>query len=275
MAFVRKKKVKGHDYFYLVRSIREGGSVRQKVIKYLGKNGYGGCAPSGFTASPSKDPVKKYTKAFKRLGVEVEMSLPTDGEQDGSYGNDGIEGGRLVARFTRNPSGDTMAHELGHAIEHYLFDADASDNPSLSEDPEFLDLAEEIDAINEYAFTKTEKGLTHLTDRFARYKKAQPDLDLIDDQAEHEAEFDREYSRTPKEGFANLFATCVTNPKRAKRLAPRASQWLIDKLYEETKVRDLMTKNDWWELERLPEDEEQPSDESADGRYADQAAQPE
>ncbi|MCJ2513462.1 MAG: hypothetical protein LN408_03350 [Candidatus Thermoplasmatota archaeon] len=36
MSFIRKKTIKGNDYFYEVESIREGDKVRQKVIKYLG-----------------------------------------------------------------------------------------------------------------------------------------------------------------------------------------------------------------------------------------------
>jgi hypothetical protein len=34
--FVRTKTINGHDYFYLVKNIRDGHAVRQKVIKYLG-----------------------------------------------------------------------------------------------------------------------------------------------------------------------------------------------------------------------------------------------
>ncbi|MBD3387875.1 MAG: hypothetical protein GF416_02395 [Candidatus Altiarchaeales archaeon] len=34
--FVRKKRVKGREYYYLVRSVREGNDVRQEVIEYLG-----------------------------------------------------------------------------------------------------------------------------------------------------------------------------------------------------------------------------------------------
>ena len=36
MAFIRKKTIKGNDYYYKVESIREGDKVRQKVIEYLG-----------------------------------------------------------------------------------------------------------------------------------------------------------------------------------------------------------------------------------------------
>ena len=38
MAFVRVKRIAGGDYYYLVENKREGKKVRQKVLKYLGKN---------------------------------------------------------------------------------------------------------------------------------------------------------------------------------------------------------------------------------------------
>ena len=34
--FVRKKVIKGRGYFYLVRSVRRGSSVRQECLEYLG-----------------------------------------------------------------------------------------------------------------------------------------------------------------------------------------------------------------------------------------------
>lgn len=36
MAYVRKKRLKGHDYYYLVESYRRNGKVRTRMIKYLG-----------------------------------------------------------------------------------------------------------------------------------------------------------------------------------------------------------------------------------------------
>ena len=41
MAFVRSKEIKGHTYYYLVESVREGDKVRQKHIRYLGKTASG------------------------------------------------------------------------------------------------------------------------------------------------------------------------------------------------------------------------------------------
>ena len=34
--FVRKKTVKGRDYYYLVKSIRDGDTVRQECLEYIG-----------------------------------------------------------------------------------------------------------------------------------------------------------------------------------------------------------------------------------------------
>lgn len=39
MSFVREKEINGKKYLYLVKSIRNGDEVRQKVIRYLGLKG--------------------------------------------------------------------------------------------------------------------------------------------------------------------------------------------------------------------------------------------
>ena len=36
MAYVRKKRLKGHDYYYLVESFRQDGKVKTRTLKYLG-----------------------------------------------------------------------------------------------------------------------------------------------------------------------------------------------------------------------------------------------
>ncbi|MBA7629141.1 hypothetical protein ES703_36639 [subsurface metagenome] len=36
MSFVRTKTIKGHTYYYEVRSVRDGKKVRQVIIKYFG-----------------------------------------------------------------------------------------------------------------------------------------------------------------------------------------------------------------------------------------------
>jgi 5-methylcytosine-specific restriction endonuclease McrA len=47
--FIRKKKVKGIYYYYECESYREGGKIKQRVIRYLGKNKYHPLHPRKFT----------------------------------------------------------------------------------------------------------------------------------------------------------------------------------------------------------------------------------
>jgi hypothetical protein len=36
VAYVRRKRLKGHDYYYLVESFRRDGKVKTRTLKYLG-----------------------------------------------------------------------------------------------------------------------------------------------------------------------------------------------------------------------------------------------
>lgn len=36
MAFIRRKKVKGKTYYYIVESYKEKGRVKQRVLRYIG-----------------------------------------------------------------------------------------------------------------------------------------------------------------------------------------------------------------------------------------------
>ena len=38
MAFLRVKKINNNYYYYLVKSVRINGKVKQKVVKYIGKS---------------------------------------------------------------------------------------------------------------------------------------------------------------------------------------------------------------------------------------------
>jgi hypothetical protein len=37
MTYLISKKIKGHNYYYLCKSIREGKKVRQVIVKYYGR----------------------------------------------------------------------------------------------------------------------------------------------------------------------------------------------------------------------------------------------
>ena len=38
MAFLRVKKINNNLYYYLVKSVRIKGKIRQKVVRYIGKS---------------------------------------------------------------------------------------------------------------------------------------------------------------------------------------------------------------------------------------------
>lgn len=38
MAYVKRKRLKGHDYYYLVESYRSDGKIKTRTLQYLGKN---------------------------------------------------------------------------------------------------------------------------------------------------------------------------------------------------------------------------------------------
>lgn len=38
MVFLRVKKINKNYYYYLVKSVRVNGKIRQKVVKYIGKS---------------------------------------------------------------------------------------------------------------------------------------------------------------------------------------------------------------------------------------------
>ncbi|MBS3105327.1 hypothetical protein J4234_03670 [Candidatus Woesearchaeota archaeon] len=38
MVFLRVKKINNNNYYYLVKSVRINGKIRQKVVKYIGKS---------------------------------------------------------------------------------------------------------------------------------------------------------------------------------------------------------------------------------------------
>ena len=85
---------------------------------------------------------------------------------------------------------------------------------------------------------------------------AQHDKDLKDFTAsllETQESYFANYIYDHEELFANLFALSVTRPQKAKQLAPRAYQWLLDTLYEYPDIRQVLTETGLWELDKRKE----------------------
>lgn len=82
--FIRKKKIKGKTYYYLVESYREGGKIKQRVIKYLGAD------RPAVIDEIERDPFtgKRTTRQILDVpGMEIEV-------KDGKFIKINIEGGK-------------------------------------------------------------------------------------------------------------------------------------------------------------------------------------
>lgn len=88
MAYIRTKTIKGHRYRYLVESKREGNKVKQKHIKYVGKDG-------------EPIPQKKLSGDYKQTDSwhtkrERELLTKFGCEVSKGYGYDGMKNGKPV-----------------------------------------------------------------------------------------------------------------------------------------------------------------------------------
>lgn len=88
MTYVRSKTIKGHKYWYLVESRREGHKVRQKHIRYMGKDGKR--IPRNELPADYREPESWHTDRERDLltGFDCEVSK--------GYGYDGLKDGKPV-----------------------------------------------------------------------------------------------------------------------------------------------------------------------------------
>lgn len=111
MAFVRKKKIKGYDYFYLVRSVRTGNKVK-KIEKYLGKKKPTKEQLEKFNVSVSEylleGDIKKiekikqnFNKEYKQLSKIAKEKFINGFSIKFTYNTNRIEGSTLTLRETR------------------------------------------------------------------------------------------------------------------------------------------------------------------------------
>ena len=76
MAFVRKIKTKSGVYLAEVESYREGGKVRQRVIRWIGRSDTAAVAPRGTSGSSDKPlATKGPSKAALRRAERIERYL--------------------------------------------------------------------------------------------------------------------------------------------------------------------------------------------------------
>jgi hypothetical protein len=65
VAYVKRKRIKGNDYYYLVKSYRKGGKVKTRTLRYLGK------------LPPTQETVGRLRAEFTPAGTQLTLELPT------------------------------------------------------------------------------------------------------------------------------------------------------------------------------------------------------
>ncbi|MGR3837888.1 MAG: hypothetical protein ACU0A2_06000 [Cognatishimia sp.] len=238
MAYVRYKIIKGHVYYYLVEGHRDGHKVRQKVIKYLGKNGgwgsSGGISFRGFPEKAKMPPAslnrqqKLLAGVCEGLGYPVDYSLSKLGGVAGQV-TINWQGDVVVSQkvsFTKNPTINTMCHEIGHMI-----DISAQDRGVF--------------------FSKLPEVRTNYAAIRAEFRKvgiSKYSASLADNPTLIKQSFFTKYAFTDEEGFANVFALAITDYKRALFLAPIMTPIILNLAKSDELVRKQLERLDIWEL---------------------------
>lgn len=244
MAYIRHKVIKGHVYYYLVEGRREGDRVRQKVLKYLGKNGSlnasSGVAFRGFTEhAESQDQQSsdarqrlKLKKAFKSLGFIVRHNLSGRTKTRGSVL---IKKNRLTGEvisrsvsLLKTPSLGTMCHELGHAIDYNQRDKGQSFWRSRAFSDARATIQLEFENVGKLKYSDSLKGDPSLLNR----------------------PFFQDYVFTDNEGYANSFELFLTDYKTALSVVPNMVAHFHDMVRSDDEIRQLVESLDVWALSK-------------------------
>ncbi len=253
--FVRSKVIHGHRYYYLVQNQRHGQKVRQKVVKYLGKDPWAQVAPVRFVYRQRKDYKRPYLQIFRSFGISVHYDVPADADEHAYFDSETKE-----VHFSATPTAFDMAHELAHLIDNTIGEDAARRSgqprptnwlnakwrkPSNPSDELTHDGFDDVMQVSDHVY---QNSVTYL-DKLAQWQARHPELTKkLDKEIAAVDNFLRGYPSQTSELFADLFALAVTEPRKARTLAPNATAWLMKTLYEHPQVREEMTKAGFWQL---------------------------
>lgn len=120
MAYVRKKRINGSEYYYLVEGYRdEDGKVRQRVIKYLGKH-----VSIEDAKAAAADVVPNYIEELKEISAvyaqNLKASVRNYKESSGIYGRlEELRGQRSKAATTERKRLRERQAELSVCHDRY------------------------------------------------------------------------------------------------------------------------------------------------------------
>jgi hypothetical protein len=75
MPHVKRKRIRGNEYYYLVRNYRRGGKVKTKTLQYLGKE------------PPSAEELTRLREQHGRPGEQMSLALTSRGAAEDDQAN--------------------------------------------------------------------------------------------------------------------------------------------------------------------------------------------
>jgi len=261
MAFIRHKVIKGHTYYYLVESYREGEKVKQRVLQYLGNS-----IPAGYTKGRRKSDTRTKLgttqigekRKITKENIEFVPLRSTKGKQSrgfltkqiketfkakllenylprGSFKRGAYNWVEESIKLSVNASLSTIAHELGHCVDHKLglvsrdfFKGDEAIKKELEN--LFIQRWDDTNAGNLIENYKRwgKKAINKKLQRRIKYI-----LKII--RVDHEA-----YCRQHSEQFATLFSYAIIQPRVVKKIAPQCYAKLIELMNSNTATYRFM-----------------------------------
>jgi hypothetical protein len=244
--YIRKKTIKGHEYYYLVRMARQGITPRQQVVRYLGKSPGSGTRPTGFVSMEGPQVAENFAHAYGIFRARVEYRYPA-----GLTGEYCISAPSLLRRqrtiyLSPDATPFTQAVALGDLVQMHLEQHDPRYADSLHNRCN-VEFRQEMRAVADYVCSLRFRHLSPAHQAALRAQlQADPDNDTLQVQLATIQATYREFLQNSAALVSYLIALALTEPDKAEHFAPRATKWMRDTLYADATTRQAFTESAMW-----------------------------
>lgn len=259
VAYVRRKTINGKTYQYLVKSVREGKRVRQIFVSYIGNPPPGSQArtdtsgrgdvqsdSSGvadFTPLSGSEVRGRYVRLLKRLGCQsVVFSLRSKHKHGDVQAQRHLETGVFEitkVRLNREADVQVIAHEVGHVLDYVL---QSTQPASGSLAPEFVTYQAALRKVADYTCAHLKTSSPDYLRKIKRY----PESKARNRSVQWLERYYDDYIYQDAELFARLVSVSLTEPEKAKAIAPAAYAWLKVILNRHDQIRAALTDVGLW-----------------------------
>jgi hypothetical protein len=251
LAYLRTKTLNGVEYDYLVKSVREGKKVHQVFVCDIGKHPPGegvtpsqdSSCPSGFRPLGGADARTRCVSLLYDLGCQrVLFNLRSKLRHGAVHTLRHPLTGELVITkvcLHREASLQAICHEVGHVLDSVLQIA-APLSGSLS--PAFATHTAALRKVADYTCVDQATGSPQFL-RQLRRRAPSSERERATRQLERYYET---YVYRADELFARLVSVSLTEPAKARAMAPGAYAWLMETLHGHGRIRHALTAAGLW-----------------------------